>query len=106
VNGSDDKRLIKRGNGTELNEVIDETETDSASVPSEPTKVPTNLRLLSYRTFGDISKLFIILSLALVAVTILIGIWNVDFSLKVLTMLWDKISAVYLVIFGNFLSKR
>lgn len=58
------------------------------------------------KTLGDIAKLFIVLSFAFGGLIVLVGLWNPEYSKEIFSMIWDKIAAVYLVIFGHWLGRK
>jgi len=83
---------------------IDETSIESQSATFFEPK--TSKEKLEIKTFGDLSKLFIVISFMLIGVTIVLGLVDKEFANTTLALLWDKIAAVYLVIFGSLLGKR
>ena len=86
-------------------EVIDESEVQSPPITAlEPKLRSTSYHLI--RALRDISKLFIWLSFILVGIVAVIGIFRPEFSKSILSLVWDKLGAVYLVIFGNMLGKN
>ena len=84
-------------------DMIDESSIKAEHLPSLEPKIEDTKYMLKIKTLGNISKLFIQYSLLIILLTILIGIHNPDFSKLTLELLWDKLGAVYLVIFGSVL---
>lgn len=87
-------------------EVIDETNLVNGGPPTD--YFTPKLRSTRYhiKTFGDLSKLFLWLSFCLVVIIVLVGLIDKTFATETLVLIWDKIAAVYLVIFGHWLSQK
>lgn len=89
----------------QIEDFIDESE--EVQGPSSEIYYP-KLKETGYhlKTVRDISRIFIVLSFALMAMIIAVGFFKPEFSKYVLGLVWDKIAAVYLVIFGHMLGKN
>jgi len=89
-------------------ETIDEIGVDS---PSTTSFDPTVAKLKAKRDFektkrvGELSKLFILLSFLLVILIIGFGLVDTTFSKDILSIVWEKIAAIFLVIFGHVLGQ-